>query len=289
MHGYQGKFQNNGSSGNRKKPTAKILPALAAVVFSLLIGLAVNWWQGQQAEQEFRQLAASTHTVATPTTAPTEVTISATTGVTEATTAPSEAEPEPEPEILPQYRELSQQNPDFWGWVTIPDTKIDYPVMHTPQEPEKYLYAAFSGEYSYSGTPFLDGACSSDSDNLLIYAHNMNNGTMFRPLLKYDSVTYCRNHPTILLNTLYEEREYGVMAAFYDRVYYAREDVFKFYKFIDAADEEDFNDTVAKLKEKSLYDTGVTAEYGDQLVMLVTCSSHTDNGRFVLVGRYKNS
>lgn len=284
MNGYQGKFQKKGAPRKRKNPATVILLAVAAVLFSLLVGLGVNWWQGRRAQQEFDRLAAMTHTEPAPTVPPTtQATIPPTTQATEAPTEPTE----PEPEILPQYQELSQQNPDLWGWLTIPDTKIDYPVMYTPQEPEKYLYADFSGSYSYSGTPFLDEFCTPESDNLLIYAHNMNNGTMFRPLLKYDSVTYCRSHPVIQLNTLYEEREYEVMAAFYDRVYYAREDAFKFYKFIDAADEAEFDDTIATLKEKSLYDTGITAEYGDQLVMLVTCSSHTANGRFVLVGRYR--
>lgn len=291
-----GKFQKGGSghpghSGRpprRKKrtsPAVKILTVVAVLLFSLVAGMAVYGWQLSRSQAEFDRLAAMTQTKPTETgSAQLEQTVG-TTG--EATTGETQqTESEAPKEVLPQYQELYAQNNEFWGWVSIADSKINYPVMHTPDDPEKYLYANFEGEYNYTGTPFLDANCNYDSDNLIIYSHNMNNGSMFHALLKYDSINYWQNHPVINLNTLYEEREYEVLAAFYDRVYYSYETNFKFYQFIDAADEEEFDNAVATIKDKALYDTGVTAEYGDQLVMLVTCSSHTDNGRFVLVGRY---
>ena len=77
------------------------------------------------------------------------------------------------------------------------------------------------------------------------------------------------------------------MSVFYDRIYYSHEDVFKFYKFVDAENEADFDYAVSQLKKKALYDTGVTAEYGDKLITLVTCAYHVDNGRFVIVARRK--
>lgn len=78
-----------------------------------------------------------------------------------------------------------------------------------------------------------------------------------------------------------------MLAAFYDRVYYKTENCFKFYQFIDAADEVEFDNAVAKFRSKALYDTGVTASYGDRLITLVTCAYHTENGRFVVVARKK--
>lgn len=281
------KSHNNGKYQRRRKQD-RLVTALSAVVvllLALLAGLGTYLWQSNRAQADFAALAEKTTMPPTQATLPPQTT-SATqvTEITEETILPTEAARE----ILPQYQELYRENPDLWGWLTIPDTAVDYPVMHTPEEPEKYLYADFSGGYSFPGTPFLDAACTETSDNLLIYGHNLMDGTMFRPLLKYNSVTYFRSHPTLRLNTLYEEREYQVMAAFYDRVYYAREDVFKFYQFIDAADAGEFDEAVATIRKKSLYDTGVTAQYGDQLVMLVTCSSHTENGRFVLVARYQD-
>lgn len=286
-----GRFQKNGAGqpGRRKKrigPTAKILVVVAVILFSLVAGLAVYGWQVSRSQAEFDRLAAMTRQPALETVPQTTQTQPQPTE----TTQPEETIPEetePPKEVLPQYRELADQNPDFWGWISIPGTVVDYPVMHTPQEPEKYLYADFDGAYSFPGTPFLDAQCGYDSDNLLIYGHNMNNGSMFHSILKYDGINYWKKHPSFVLNTLYEEREYEVLAAFYDRVYYKSENVFKFYQFINAADEAAFDDAVAKIKDKALYDTGITAQYGDQLAMLVTCSSHTDNGRFVLVGRYR--
>ena len=122
--------------------------------------------------------------------------------------------------------------------------------------------------------------CSSD-----LYGHNMNNGTQFRTLMSYTDKSFWEDHPVIHYSTLYETRTYEILACFRDRVYYKYEDVFKFYQFIDAEDEERFNEAITYYKENSLYDTGVTAEYGDKLITLVTCAYHTEYGRFVVVGR----
>lgn len=187
--------------------------------------------------------------------------------------------------ILPQYAQLYQENNDLYGWIKIEDTRIDYPVMYSPDDPEKYLHANFEENYSYAGLPFLDANCTPDSDNLLIYGHNMLDGSMFRSLMEYERRDYWEKHPVIHFDTLYEEQTFEVLAAFYDRVYYKTETVFKFYQFIDAADEAEFDAAIAKFKEKSLYDTGVEASYGDQLITLVTCAYHTENGRFVVVAR----
>lgn len=290
---------NNSHSGKYQRPRVsrfRILRWVVAAIVSLGVGVGLYGWQSRRAQGDFQALAARSKETTAVTTAPTVPTTAP--PETTAETAPPETEPPeteppetepPAPEILPRFQELAAENPDLWGWVTIPDTVVDYPVMHTPKEPQKYLNADFSGAYSYPGTPFLDASCTSESDNLMVYAHNMMDGTMFRPLLKYGNLTYAKAHPTFRLDTLYEEREYQVVCAFYDRVYYAQEDVFKFYQFINATDAEEFDQVVAKIKAKSLYDTGVNPQYGDQLAMLITCSSHTDNGRFVLVGCYSPS
>lgn len=187
--------------------------------------------------------------------------------------------------VLSQYELLHQKNADFWGWIQIEDTSVNYPVMHTPLEPEKYLRANFDGEYSYSGLPFLDADCTENSDNLLIYGHNMINGSMFTDLTKYKSKSFWETHPTIKLDTLYQQYEYEVIFAFYDRVYSKNENVFKFYQFHDADSEQDFSDAIADFQSKQLYDTGIDATFGDQLLTLVTCEYHAANGRFVVVAR----
>lgn len=189
------------------------------------------------------------------------------------------------PQILQQYEQFAIENPDFAGWIQIEDTMIDYPVMHTPHDPEKYLNRDFQGNPSISGTPFLDARCNLSSDNLIVYGHNMKSGDLFATLLKYQEKEYCQEHPVIRFDTLYAEGEYEVLSAFYDRVYDANETEFKFYQFIDAANAEQFEQALNILREKSLYETGVDAEWGDQILTLVTCSYHTDNGRFVVVAR----
>ncbi len=186
---------------------------------------------------------------------------------------------------LAMYQQMQQENPDMYGWISIDGTPISYPVMYSPDDPEKYLKTQFYGEYSESGLPFIDSRCSIDplSDNLIIYAHNKKDGSMFASLLNYQSEDYFKEHPTIYFNTPTEIREYKIIAAFFDRVYYEDEDTYKFYNFIDAEYESDYVYNICRLKGKSIYDTGVMPEYGDDIVMLVTCAYHVDNGRFVVV------
>ena len=205
----------------------------------------------------------------------------------EVTEEPTEAVTEPQ--MLPHMKELYEQNPDIVGWLTIADTKVDYPVMHTPDDGEKYLHRDFEGKYDFAGELFIEDDCSMDpeSDNLIIYGHNMKNGTMFRPIMSYREESFWEDHKTMTFTTLYEERTYEVVAAFYDRVYYKYEDVFKFYQFIDAENEEDFNEAINYYKENACFDTGVVPAYGDRLLTLVTCTTSTnyDDGRFVVIAR----
>ena len=96
---------------------------------------------------------------------------------------------------------LLSMNSECFGWISISGTNINHPVMHTPSKPQKYLNKNFYGEYSYSGTPFLDARCSADSTNLIIYGHHMNNGTMFADLCNYTDYSYFTEHPTVVLET----------------------------------------------------------------------------------------
>jgi len=189
--------------------------------------------------------------------------------------------------ILEKYVDLYLRNPEFFGWIKIDGTQIDYPVMRSFDDNDEYLHADFDGNYSYPGIPFADINSSYETDNILIYGHNMIDGTMFRSLIKYDKESYWKEHPTIMFSNLHEDFEYEVLAAFYDRVYRKSDTCFKFYQFIDAADQEEFDYAISQFKEKSIYDTGVDAVYGDKLITLVTCAYHVENGRFVVVARRK--
>lgn len=221
---------------------------------------------------------------------PTEPTVPTTeaTEPTQESSTEETTEPEPtEPVMLEEFVELYEQNPDIAGWIRIDGTVVDYPVMYTPEDEEKYIHADFEGNYDTNGVPFIAGDCSLDpeSDNLIIHGHNMMSGKMFASLLNYAYKSYWKAHPIIEFSTLYENRQYEIVAAFYDRLYTKYYTGFKYYQFIDAEDEEHFQAAMDYYKDKACYETGVEAEYGDRLITLVTCSWHTKYGRFVVVGR----
>lgn len=98
-------------------------------------------------------------------------------------------------------KELLKQNSDCIGWIYIPGTAVNYPVMHTPANPQKYLRRDFYGNYSQSGVPFLDARCDLVSTNLIIYGHNMRNGTMFSELKNYVNADFRKAHPIIEFET----------------------------------------------------------------------------------------
>ena len=111
---------------------------------------------------------------------------------------------------------------------------------------------------------------------------------MFCDLLKYKDESFYQEHPTIKFTTNKEEAEYEIIAVFRSRVYYKSEkNVFRYYYFIDAENEEQFDSFVENSKKSSLYNTGKTAQYGDQLMTLSTCSYHTEDGRFAVVAKKK--
>lgn len=191
---------------------------------------------------------------------------------------------ETEPTINEKYLAVYEQNQDFVGWLTIEGTEIDYPVMQTPEEPDYYLKRAFDGSYSRYGVPYMQENCViGTSDNLIIYGHNMNNGTMFADLCEYEDREFYEGHKTIRFDTLYEEGEYAILAVFKTEAY--SDSGFAYHKFVDAQEEADFARYVARCKELSLYDTGVTAQYGDQLLTLSTCEYSQTNGRMVIVAK----
>ncbi len=198
---------------------------------------------------------------------------------------PSDEPPQPD-HGFHRYDDLYAQNSDLFGWICIEGTKINYPVMHTPDDPEYYLHRAFDGKKSASGVPFLDGNCYEDCGNYIVYGHHMKNGTMFAAITDYASEEFWREHPIIYFDTVDEAGEYEVLAAFYAKAYRADDkNVFRFYNYTDLTDEAVFDEYLNRVYDAALYDTGITAQYGDQILTLTTCSYHTADGRFVVVAR----
>jgi sortase B len=181
---------------------------------------------------------------------------------------------------------LHEQNPDIVGWIKIDDTRVDYPVMWTPDDPEFYLRRNFQKEDSVAGTPFLDAASTMPgSSNWLIYGHNMKNGTMFHDTLKYDDKAFYDGHKTIHFDTLEGEGLYEIVAVCYTQIYEENAQVFKYYQYASIVDEASFDAYVQGVKALSIYDTGVTPVWGDQLITLSTCEYSVEDGRFIIVAR----
>lgn len=106
------------------------------------------------------------------------------------------AEAEEKQELLREaagYASLAEQNPDYVGWLKIPGTRIDYPVMSRASDPEYYLHRAFDGSRSSGGIPFLGQLSDKDSTCMIVYGHNMKNGSMFGSLDDYKSEKWRRN------------------------------------------------------------------------------------------------
>ncbi len=189
--------------------------------------------------------------------------------------------------ILPHYEALLDQNPDLAGWIQIENTVINYPVMQTPENEEYYLDRDFNKRKSKYGELFLDAQCNptEPASNLMIYGHNMKDGKMFGALKEYKSKEYYQEHPYIQFSNLYEEGNYQIIAVFLSQIYKTSDKVFKYYKFTGTATQAEFDEFIMNIKALSLYDTGYTAEYGDQLITLSTCDYSTENGRLVVVGK----
>lgn len=183
-------------------------------------------------------------------------------------------------------KELKNMNEDFVGVLSIPDTIINYPVMYTKGE-DYYLRRSFDKKQSDAGTLFIDKHNNIDpiDDNIIIYGHNMRNGTMFHELLNYKKESYYKEHKYIYFNKVDNSEKYEIISVFYSKVYYETDNVFKYYKFYNASNEEELNDYVKNIKELSLYNTNVDAKLGDNFITLSTCEYSQENGRFVVVAK----
>lgn len=166
---------------------------IALIFFCLLLSAAavlsgINIYSELRQQQKEKEEFAAVSQIAEPT-------------VTAEQTESEHSEPTEEPAAERNIPALIAANTDCIGWLSIDGTNISYPVMHTPKEPQKYLRRSFYGQYSQSGVPFLDGRCSPNSGNLIIYGHNMKNGTMFADLKKYLNTDFLNAHRTVRLET----------------------------------------------------------------------------------------
>ena len=189
------------------------------------------------------------------------------------------------------YSPLLRENGDLAAWLTIGGIDVDYPVMFTPEDPDHYLRLGFNGSYALSGSLFIGEDCTPDGGHVIIYGHNMSDGSMFGNLARYADEDFARANPELTYDVIrpdggYDRLTLRVVAAFYSRVYPPDEqDAFRYYNYTELSDPEIFQEYVEQVMSASLYDLGEVPHYGDRLLTLSTCSYHTAQGRFVVVAR----
>jgi len=283
-----------------KKILSAVLAGIAAICFIILVFLGVRQWLDdkhcQDALDDLRLAAESLKNspapaAATPVpvaTAAPDTPVLPTASAVPASTAAPAATPEPTPEpVVNPYRDSFLANSDMAAWIQIPGTVIDYPVMWTPEDEEYYLYRDFNKKENTNGCLILDTDSCLDplTTNLIIHGHNMKSGAMFGHLKDYEDPAFYQEHKNIILYTDGLERNYEVIAVFRSQVYKKSDQVFKYYKFFQADTQEEFDDFYQNIKALSLYDTEVSAEFGDHFLTLSTCTYHVEQGRFVVVAK----
>ena len=190
-------------------------------------------------------------------------------------------------ERMLQIAELKKENEDIIGWIEVEGTNINYPVCQSTDN-DYYIRHNYKKEYSKDGAIFLDKDYDWNipSSNLLLYGHNNKNGTMFQSLLEYAKEDFYKEHTKIRFTTNKEDSIYEIISVFYSRVYYKSEqNVFRYYYFVNAENEEEYNEFVNNAKKSSIYNIETTAKYGDQLLTLSTCEYSQEDGRFVVVAK----
>lgn len=203
--------------------------------------------------------------------------------------------------ILPEYEELYNENNDMVGWLEIPEPNqpenpfLAYPVVQTEKDAGVgdtgnyyYLKKNFDKEDDSNGTLFMDYRSDfvNPTTNTIIYGHNMKSGLMFGNLSDYyESKDFYENHKTIFFNTLYEHREYEVIAVCLSEVNYQDENTYRYYNFIDASNMDEWNAFAENVKSLSIYPRDFVVDPGTELLTLSTCDSYKENGRLFIVAK----
>lgn len=264
-----GKKSGNAKAGKGKKD---FLYTVAMVVFAaifLVSGglLAKRFLDDKKTENEFSDLQSMIDNAATPAPAGED-------------TASNGA----------KFAALKDQNSDFIGWISIEGTSLDFPVMYAPDNKDYYLKHDFKHQYSDYGVPYLDEkttiGANAQSNNLIVYGHNMKTGTIFGCLTEYKKAAYYQEHPIIEFDTLYGDAQYEVFAAFAIDV--VQDTSFVYNQYVDT-DEDAYNAYVDEVIRRSDVNSGIRPVYGEQLLTLSTCEYSSANGRYVVVARRVSS
>lgn len=261
---------------------------LMLLVSGIMLGAYyLDAYNQQNRYEDLAQLRGDVQTIVRPVPQPEETQPDA--------TVPAETEPElvtvTDPktgqpvQVLPEFAGLYELNSDIVGWLTVPGTVIDYPVMQTPDSPDYYLYRNFDKQDNKRGCLYVREVCDvfAPSDNLTVYGHHMRDGSMFGQLEKYRSNDFRLENPCFYFDTLTERHTYQVIAVFLTTATVGKG--FYYHAFVDAGSPEEFEEFIDTCHDLQLYDTGISAEYGDKLICLSTCEYSQVNGRLVVVAK----
>lgn len=187
---------------------------------------------------------------------------------------------------LSGYENLLKINPQVLGWIAIPGTQLSFPLLQG-EDNDYYLHHDIYGQESRYGAIFVDYKANlyGGESNIIIYGHHMRNGSMFGSLEEYDSRSYYEEHLSFFLFLPEEEREYEIIAVLKNDIYSREKEPFQYYDYERIETKEMFDKYCQGIKSHSLYDTGLAAEYGDELVTLCTCSYSGKDERLLIVGR----
>ena len=189
--------------------------------------------------------------------------------------------------ILSQYDILYSMYPDLAGWLKVDGTPIDYPVMQDRTGEEYYLTHNFEGKDDNKGNPFISADASIEpmDQNIVIYGHNVRDGSQFGDLDYYLDKKFYEKHPVITFDTIYETGTYQIVAVVKTHVKQEDEAGFRYYWFRNYENRDEFQDLLDFIEENRLYDTGEHLSYGDTTIMLSTCEYTVNNGRLVVIAK----
>lgn len=286
---------------NRKRWTLNVILIISVVSLSVCVLLLVQYYYaGYRYRKKQKQIADMIH--GSIVSNPIEADVSSSALKTEKKEFPqavtTEAvgmseQPETQLELTPslwqeQYQTLVSANPDCAGFLEIPGTAIQFPIMFTPPEPEKYLYRDFFGKNEKRGTPFLDKATVlGESQNYIIYGHNMKDGSVFGTLPSFLDKNFCETHRLFYFNTAVSEGVYEVVAVCKTEVLARVSEEFKYYQYGGPLSQTDFEIYAESIRDMAnlLFDYDVKWE--DELLTLSTCYHRRsgDDGRLIVVAK----
>ncbi len=274
-----------GAAKHKGDSMRKWITGILIAIFSctLLISAGVlgkYYWESYNEQGRFDELSQLKPSVSRPD--PTEESSTEEAATHVEVTDPKTGQTRP---ILKEFAELYNINSDLVGWLEIPGTDINYPVLHAPDRDEYYLHRDFDGNYSNRGCLFVHESADvfAPSDNVTIYGHRMKDGTMFARLDNYMEKSFYEENPYIYFDTLSQLHTYQVIAVFLTTASVG--EGFDYHNFVNAEDATEFYNFVNTCKTLALYDTDVSAEYGDKLICLSTCEYSQENGRLVVVAK----